>query len=146
MRKGVKSFQFKAHVLKSEAFKQCRTRVLHRLYRCSVPRQGVMEHDCSHSTMSAQASTSNITAKRGRITPLAAESQWHGLSVLILIRVAWPDTTDGFANLHHYVQLPADIHSSLFWRSRVAFLPLSTQRAMHPLLQSFPPLFSVFSR
>ena len=29
--KGWKSLQFKAHVLKSEAFKQCRTRVLYRL-------------------------------------------------------------------------------------------------------------------
>lgn len=113
MGKGVKSLQFKARVLKSEALKQCRTRVLYRLYHCSVRRQGVMEHDCSHSAMTAQASTSSITAKRGRITPLAAESQWCGLSMLILIRVARPDPTDGFANLHRYVQLPVDISSPL---------------------------------
>lgn len=146
MGKGVKSLQFKARVLKSEALKQCRTRVLYRLYHCSVQRQGVMEHDCSHSAMTAQASTSSITAKRGRITPLAAESQWCGLSMLILIRVARPDPTDGFANLHRYVQLPADISSPLFWRTGVSFLPLSARRATHPLLQSSPLLFSVFSR
>lgn len=54
MGKEIKSFQFKAHVLKSNIFNQYRARVLYGWYHCSVQRQGVIENDCSHGTMAAQ--------------------------------------------------------------------------------------------
>lgn len=80
--------------------------------------------------------------KRERITPLATQSQWCRLSVLILISIAWP--TNSLANLHHYAQFPAGIHSSIFWRTGVSFLPPSTQKAIYPLLQTFTPLIVFF--
>lgn len=67
MGERVKSFQFRAPVLKSKLFMWCRTKVLYRLYHWSVQRQGVMEHDCSQSAMTAQASTS--CKKRENYTP-----------------------------------------------------------------------------
>lgn len=56
MGKEIKSFQFKAHVLKSNIFNQYRARVLYGWYHCSVQRQGVIENDCSHGAMAAPAS------------------------------------------------------------------------------------------
>lgn len=66
MWKGVKSFQFKAQVLKSETSKQCRTRVLYRLHHCGEQRQGVMEHDCSHSATTAPPAS---LQKEGELHP-----------------------------------------------------------------------------
>lgn len=67
MGERVKSFQFRAPVLKSELFRQCRTRVLYRLCHWSVQGQEVMEQNCSQSATTAQASTS--CEKRKNYTP-----------------------------------------------------------------------------
>lgn len=79
MEERVKSFQFRAPVLKSELFRQRRTRVLYRLYHWSVQGQEVMEHDCSQSATSAQAITS--CEKKENYTPGYSEPVTQIVSV-----------------------------------------------------------------
>lgn len=76
-------------------------------------------------------------SKRGRITPLATQSQWRRLSVLILISIAW--SKNNLADLHHYAQFPADIYSSLFWRTGVSFLPSIHSESKAPSSSDLSP-------